>query len=261
MRTVEIPQDSIDVMKESATSLMPRGLLKDVSDAQVDDLLAYLGSLPDDKPFDLSQTTLIAHSHGGGASSRRVRFDSMVDDAGRFPEVDAEFVLTTVPQQMRYDQPTLRVKPGSKIRLTLRNADEMNHNLVVCRPGKLTWFDVAKAAWALGPDGPKRGFIPDSDLIVAATYVVPRGRQHTIDFQVPDEEALPYVFDLLKSEGLCLGGSSGINIAGAVKMANEMGPGHTIVTILADYGTRYQSKLFNPEFLKEKGLPFPDWLE
>ena len=80
-------------------------------------------------------------------------------------------------------------------------------------------------------------------------------------FQIPDEEALPYVFDLLKHEGLCLGGSSGINIAGAVRLAKKLGPGHTIVTILADYGTRYQSKLFNPAFLKEKSLPVPDWME
>jgi cysteine synthase A len=79
--------------------------------------------------------------------------------------------------------------------------------------------------------------------------------------QVTDEEALPVVFDLLAREGLCLGGSSGINVAGAMKMAREMGPGHTIVTVLCDYGTRYQSKLFNPEFLKEKGLPVPDWLD
>ncbi len=79
-------------------------------------------------------------------------------------------------------------------------------------------------------------------------------------FQISDAEALPYIFDLLKHEGLCLGGSSAINIAGAVKMAEEMGPGHTIVTILADSGDRYQSKLFNPAFLKEKGLPAPDWL-
>ena len=80
-------------------------------------------------------------------------------------------------------------------------------------------------------------------------------------FQIPDAEALPYIFDLLKHEGLCLGGSSAINVAGAVRMAREMGPGHTIVTILCDYGDRYQSKLFNPSFLKEKGLPVPDWLE
>ncbi|WP_417263019.1 cysteine synthase A [Celeribacter sp.] len=80
-------------------------------------------------------------------------------------------------------------------------------------------------------------------------------------YQIPDEEALPVVFDLLEHEGLCVGGSSGINVAGAMRMAREMGPGHTIVTILCDYGTRYQSKLFNPEFLKEKQLPVPEWLD
>jgi cysteine synthase A len=80
-------------------------------------------------------------------------------------------------------------------------------------------------------------------------------------YQIPDDEALPIVFDLLADEGLCLGGSSGVNIAGAMRMAKDMGPGHTIVTILCDYGTRYQSKLFNPEFLKEKGLPVPEWLD
>ena len=85
----------------------------------------------------------------------------------------------------------------------------------------------------------------------------------TPDFacNIPDAEALPLVFDMLKNEGLCLGASSGVNIAGAIRMAREMGPGHTIVTILCDYGTRYQSKLFNPEFLREKGLPVPDWLD
>jgi cysteine synthase A len=79
-------------------------------------------------------------------------------------------------------------------------------------------------------------------------------------YKIPDEEALPIVFDLLRDEGLVLGGSSGVNIAGAMRMAREMGPGHTIVTILCDYGTRYQSKLFNPEFLAAKGLPAPEWL-
>jgi cysteine synthase A len=82
-----------------------------------------------------------------------------------------------------------------------------------------------------------------------------------VAYQIPDEEAVPIIFDLLEHEGLCLGGSSGINIAGAVRLAKELGPGHTIVTILADYGTRYQSKLFNPQFLREKNLPVPPWLE
>jgi len=80
-------------------------------------------------------------------------------------------------------------------------------------------------------------------------------------YRISDQEALPIVFDLLSMEGLCLGGSSGVNIAGAVQMAREMGRGHTIVTILCDYGTRYQSKLYNPEFLREKGLPVPAWLD
>lgn len=79
-------------------------------------------------------------------------------------------------------------------------------------------------------------------------------------YQIPDEDALNVVFNLLQEEGLCLGGSSGVNVAGAIRMARDLGPGKTIVTVLCDYGTRYQSKLFNPVFLKEKGLPVPEWL-
>jgi cysteine synthase A len=80
-------------------------------------------------------------------------------------------------------------------------------------------------------------------------------------YQISDEEAVRIVFGLLEHEGLCLGGSSGINIAGAIRLAKELGPGHTIVTMLCDYGTRYQSKLFNPEFMRSKNLPVPEWLE
>ncbi len=80
-------------------------------------------------------------------------------------------------------------------------------------------------------------------------------------YQIRDEEALPIIFDLLQHEGLCMGGSTGINVAGAIRLAKQMGPGHTIVTILADLGTLYQSKIFNPEFLRGKGLPVPDWVE
>ena len=87
------------------------------------------------------------------------------------------------------------------------------------------------------------------------------GLKPDYSYCIPDAEALPIVFDLLSEEGLCLGGSSGINVAGAMRMARDLGPGHTIVTILCDYGTRYQSKLFNPEFLRAKGLPVPDWLD
>ncbi len=79
-------------------------------------------------------------------------------------------------------------------------------------------------------------------------------------YRIPDAEALPILFDLLEHEGLCLGGSSGINVAGAIRMARELGPGHTIVTVLCDYGNRYQTKLYNPEFLRAKGLPVPPWM-
>jgi len=80
-------------------------------------------------------------------------------------------------------------------------------------------------------------------------------------YQIPDAEMLPVLFDLLQHEGLCLGGSSGINVAGAIRLARDLGPGHTVVTILCDFGTRYQTKLWNPAFLREKGLPVPPWLE
>jgi len=80
-------------------------------------------------------------------------------------------------------------------------------------------------------------------------------------YQVPDEEALPIIFDLIQEEGMCLGGSTGINIAGAIRLARDLGPGHRIVTVLCDYGTRYQSKLFNPEFLRGKNLPVPGWMD
>ena len=86
------------------------------------------------------------------------------------------------------------------------------------------------------------------------------GFKPDFSYQMSDEEALPYIFDLLRDEGLVMGGSTAINIGGAVRLARELGPGHTIVTILCDYGTRYQSKLFNPTFLKEKNLPVPDWM-
>ena len=87
------------------------------------------------------------------------------------------------------------------------------------------------------------------------------GFEPDLSFQVPDSEALPIIFDLVQEEGLCLGGSSGINIAGAIRLAKELGPGHTIVTMLCDYGTRYQSKMFNPNFLRGKELPVPAWME
>lgn len=97
---------------------------------------------------------------------------------------------------------------------------------------------------------------------IGVNFVTANMKSALVDtaFQIRDDEALPYVFNLLKHEGLCLGGSSGINIAGAVAMARELGPGHTIVTILCDYGDRYLSKIYNPTFLRRQGLPAPDWI-
>jgi len=87
-----------------------------------------------------------------------------------------------------------------------------------------------------------------------------KGAPVDIPFQIPDDEAMTVAYDLLEHEGLCLGSSSGVNVAGAIRLAKEMGPGHTIVTMLCDYGTRYASKMFNPDFLRSKGLPVPSWL-
>ncbi len=141
---------------------------------------------------------------------------------------------------------------------------------------------IAGVAAALQPDGVRIGLADPEGAALYSYYTtgelkaegnsisegIGQGRVtanlegFTPDFawRIPDSEALPIVFDLLADEGLCMGGSTGINIAGAIRMAREMGPGHTIVTILCDYGQRYQSKLYNPEFLREKGLPVPGWL-
>ena len=86
------------------------------------------------------------------------------------------------------------------------------------------------------------------------------GFEPTHAYNIPDSEAIPLVFDMLEHEGLCMGGSTGINVAGAVRLARDLGPGHTIVTILCDYGNRYQSKVYNPDFLRSKNLPVPQWL-
>jgi cysteine synthase len=118
------------------------------------------------------------------------------------------------------------------------------YNLFAHGEAKVTSGDSIAEGIGLGRVTPMVG-----DIKVEKPYVI------------PDEEAVPVIFELLEHEGLCVGGSTGINVAGAIRLAKELGRGHTIVTILADYGTRYQSKLFNPAFLREKKLPVPAWLE
>jgi cysteine synthase A len=97
---------------------------------------------------------------------------------------------------------------------------------------------------------------------IGVNFLTNNMKQAIVDnaYKISDKAALPYIFDLLKHEGICLGGSAAINIAGAVEMAREMGPGHTIVTILCDYGDRYLSKVYNPTFLRRQGLPTPEWI-
>ena len=98
---------------------------------------------------------------------------------------------------------------------------------------------------------------------IGLSHVTPIIKQAKVDeaYLIPDEEAVPVIYQLLEHEGLCLGGSTGINVAGAIRLARQLGPGKTIVTVLCDSGNRYQSKLFNPEFMRKKNLPVPAWLE
>jgi cysteine synthase len=127
----------------------------------------------------------------------------------------------------------------------------------VADPRGAAMYHLFKDGEAKATDG---GSITEGIGLGRVTAIV---EQMLVDkaYLIPDEEALPVIFDLLAHEGLCLGGSSGINVAGAIRLAKELGPGHTIVTILADGGARYQSKLFNPDFLRSKNLPVPEWLE
>ncbi len=103
----------------------------------------------------------------------------------------------------------------------------------------------------------------EQDVEAVLGRVTPVVKEARVDtaFLVPDEESVPVIYDLLQHEGLCLGGSTGVNVAGAIKLAKELGPGKTIVTMLCDSGNRYQSKLFNPDFMRSKNLPVPEWLE
>jgi cysteine synthase A len=127
----------------------------------------------------------------------------------------------------------------------------------VADPKGAAMYDLFTRGQARASDG---GSITEG---IGLGRVTPIIADITVDkaYLIPDEEAVPIIFDLLEHEGLCMGGSTGINVAGAIRLARDMGPGCTIVTILADYGTRYQSKLFNPAFLRQKGLPVPLWLE
>ena len=123
-----------------------------------------------------------------------------------------------------------------------------------CGAGMYEWFKNGAAKATPG------GSITEGIGLNRVTAIIETARVDEA-YLIPDEEAVPVIFDLLEHEGLCLGGSTGINVAGAVRLAKQLGPGHTIVTMLCDSGNRYQSKLFNPAFMRSKNLPVPEWLE
>ena len=151
------------------------------------------------------------------------------------------------------------VGSGGTLSGVSRYLKEKNKDIIigVADPRGAAMYHLFKDGQAKATDG---GSITEGIGLGRVTAIV---KQMIVDkaYLIPDEEALPLIFDVMLHEGLCLGGSSGINIAGAIRLAKDLGPGKTIVTILADYGTRYQSKLFNPEFLHAKKLPVPEWLE
>ncbi len=135
---------------------------------------------------------------------------------------------------------------------------EQNPDVTICvadAPG------AAMYDWFVNGEIKSEGSSISEGIGLGRVTPVIEGIQVDTGYRIPDEEWVPIVFDLLQHEGLCLGGSSGVNVAAATRLAKEMGPGHTIVTMLCDNGTRYQSKLFNPEFLRSKNLPVPVWLE
>jgi cysteine synthase len=151
------------------------------------------------------------------------------------------------------------VGTGGTLAGTSRALKEKNKSIVVAcaDPHGFAMYELFKNGKAKSTPGDS---ITEGIGLGRVTAIV---KEMMVDkaYLIPDEEAVPLVFDLLEHEGLCVGGSSGVNIAGAIRLAKDLGPGHTIVTVLADYGTRYQSKLFNPDFLRSKKLPVPDWLE
>ena len=151
------------------------------------------------------------------------------------------------------------VGSGGTLAGVSRYLKEKNKDIVtgVADPRGAAMYHLFKDGQAKATEG---GSITEGIGLGRVTDIV---KQMIVDkaYLIPDEEALPLIFDTMLHEGLCLGGSSGINIAGAIRLAKDLGPGKTIVTILADYGSRYQSKLFNPEFLRSKKLPVPAWLE
>jgi cysteine synthase len=148
---------------------------------------------------------------------------------------------------------------GGTLAGTSRFLKEKRKDVVIgcadpCGAGMYEWFKNGAAKATPG------GSITEGIGLNRVTAIIETANVDDA-YLIPDEEAVPVIFELLEHEGLCLGGSTGINVAGAVRLAKQLGPGHTIVTMLCDSGNRYQSKLFNPAFMRSKNLPVPEWLE
>ena len=151
------------------------------------------------------------------------------------------------------------VGTGGTLAGTSRYLKEKNKNIVIAcadprGAGMYEWIKHGEAKATPG------GSITEGIGLNRVTAVISTAKVDDA-FLIPDEEAVPVIFELLEHEGLCLGGSTGINVAGAIRLARQLGPGKTIVTVLCDSGNRYQSKLFNPDFMRSKNLPVPEWLE
>ncbi len=201
VETQKIARDDIDDVVKMQTSVMPTDLLKGLSTQDVRDLLSYLTSIgltdPASEVSDVLLEKLLQRTHEHHGHTAVPSYESEPDTRLKFDTVDHEVSIDVVPKQMRYGVELFDVKPGARVKLTLHNEDEMQHNLFVCAEGTTSWLDVAKAAWALGSDGLAKRYTPESDAILHHTRLVDPGSSDSIYFVAPEKEGVyPYVCTL-----------------------------------------------------------------
>ncbi len=199
--TATVAAQDVDEIVTMQTSIMPTDLLRQLNPEEVSSLLDYLqsiGCVDDTSELDNATIQRMLHTgHGAHQHSSATPRYRGPDTRPTFNEVDHDIMIEVVPKQMRYNVAMFDVRPGSKVKLTLRNPDEMQHNLFLCRKGPTTWLDVAKATWALGTEGPRRRYTPDSPAILHHTRLVDPGSSDSIYFTAPQEEGVyPYVCTL-----------------------------------------------------------------
>lgn len=189
--THEIRREDVEELQMVQTSIMPTDLLKGLSPTQTDHLLNYMVSVGAIDPNKPNQPIDAHDSHHHAVMS--VEY-SGPDTRPVFDVVEHDIRIDVIPKKMQYDVELFDVRPGARVRLTLTNRDEMQHNLFVCAEGKTTWLDVARAAWALGPQGPSKRYVPDSDQVLHHTRLVGPDSSDTIYFRAPEDEGVyPYV--------------------------------------------------------------------